>query len=119
MDANLAKNCLDMDLHGGLGDIHFSRDGLVRGAFNKAEQYQPLSRRKLWRRVVNFCHKNRLLVVLVRAVVAQLTLFGAEHIRKKCRWQDCLAHHHQFQRPDEYIAGHDVDEAAVGTRAKR
>jgi len=38
MDPDLAKDRLDVDLHGGFGDIDFSRDAFVGVALDQAAQ---------------------------------------------------------------------------------
>src|SRR5262249_43297664 len=38
VDPNLPKYCLDVNLHGGLGHVHLSRDGLVGIAFGATAQ---------------------------------------------------------------------------------
>jgi len=117
MDPDLAKDRLDMNLDGRLGDIDLSRDGLVGIALDQVAQDGFLPRRKPW------CYSilrrdEETLVVLSRSFRPHALAFGIESERQECRGENRLAHHHQLKGLDQYVAGHDFDEVTVGARAK-
>ena len=80
MDANSAKDSLDVHLDSGLCAIKLLRDGLVRISFNKAVQNQLLSWRELRRDLVS--GKDWIVVV-------QSVLFAAKNNWLKCGRQNC------------------------------
>ena len=53
MDSDLAENRLDVDLHGGFGDVDLACDDLIGVAFNQAVQYASLPDRQS-RRILVF-----------------------------------------------------------------
>jgi len=70
VNADLAKDRLDMNLHGSLGDIDFPGDSLVGIAFNQAAQDQFFPWRKL--RCDRVIDEDRLAVAFTRGGIDQL-----------------------------------------------
>ena len=62
LNPDLAKNRVDMDLHGRLGDIDLARDAVVGIAFDQAAQNRCLPRGTLLGDSILWCVNNRIAV---------------------------------------------------------
>jgi hypothetical protein len=117
MNTDLAKYRLDMDLHCRFGDIDLSRDAFVRIPFDQTAQDRFLSRRKLWSDPVLWSGRSAVVAATRVSVIAVLTL-GIESEWQKCRRENWFAHHHEFERLDEYVAARNVNEIGLGAGPK-
>jgi hypothetical protein len=114
-DPDLAKDRLDVDLHGPFCDTHLTGYNFVRIALADIPQEVFFARRE--RRQVERIGRRWSVRVYFQAAHVHRVLgrIGrVADIRKQFGRQDRLTEHHQFQGLDEGVGRHDFEEVGVG-----